>query len=279
MIKIALTGSTGLVGSRIVELLADKFDFIPITEEQMDITDKDRVWQILKTVDFDLFLHLAAYTNVDEAQTQKILAHEINVEGTKNVFDVVYNLKKKFIYISTDFVFDGNKHPYFENSQPSPISYYGQTKYEGEKIVKEAAMIVRLSYPYRAHFPLKRDFVKNVRYLLEQKKVLNMVTDSLITPTFIDDIALALKYLFNNYSTEIFHLVGADSLSPYESGKLVAKVFNLDDSLIQPTTYQEYFKNKAKRPKYSVIRSKKNNFHRMKTFEEGLKEIKKDIRS
>ncbi len=273
MIKIALTGGDGLIGSRIIELLKDEFRFFNIGKETMDITNKEQVYCILKNLDFDIFLHLAAYTDVDGAEKNKELAYKINVEGTKNVFEIVSQKKKNFVYISTGFVFDGAKPPYFEDSQPNPISYYGLTKYEGEKIVRNRAMIIRLDYPYRAYFKQKKDFVRNIKSLLEQKKTLSMVSDSKMTPTFIDDFVYALKYLLNNFSPGIFHLVGANSLSPYEAGKLIAQIFNLNQKLVQPTTYKLYSQNRAQRPQYAVIKSKKNNFYRMKTFEKGLHEI------
>jgi dTDP-4-dehydrorhamnose reductase len=278
MLKIALTGSTGLIGSRIIELLQNEFIFIPLLQSEVDITNREQITTLINKINFDIFLHLAGYTNVDGAEQEKDLVYKINAEGTRNVFESVINKNKNFIYISTDFVFDGKKPPYFEDSQPNPISYYGLSKYEGEKIVNPPAggkaMIVRLSYPYRSQFEPKKDFVRGIKSLLEQKKTLTMVTDSLMTPTFIDDIAYGLKYLFNNYSPEIYHLVGVNSLSPYDAGKLIAKTFNLDSSLIQPTTYKKYFINKAPRPQYSDIKSKKNNFYQMKSFKEGLEEIK-----
>ncbi|MBI4226614.1 SDR family oxidoreductase [Candidatus Roizmanbacteria bacterium] len=277
MVKIAVTGSTGLIGSRIIELLKNDFEFVELTWPKFDITQKETIWDTLKNLNFDLLLHLAAYTNVDEAEEEpgKSSAFKINVEGTKNIFAAVIKRKKKFIYVSTDFVFDGKNPPYFENSIPNPLSYYAQTKLEGEKYVQQQAMIVRFSYPYRTYFKAKRDFFRVLKYWLEEKKGLGLVQDSLITPTFIDDIAFALKYLFLHYSPEIFHIVGGDALSPYEAGILIAKQFKLDKSLIKATTYQHYFGNKSKRPQFSEIKSKKNNFYRMKTFEEGLIEIKK----
>ncbi|GAB4218924.1 MAG: dTDP-4-dehydrorhamnose reductase [Candidatus Microgenomates bacterium] len=278
MYKIAITGADGLVGSRIIELLRENFEFIPLPSTLMDITNKDQVYQVLKNLNFDFFLHLAAYTNVAKANEEKDLAYKINVEGTKNVFDVVCLQKKKFIYISTDFVFDGKNPPYFEDSPPSPIGIYGQTKYQAEKIVKKQSMIIRISYPYRASFEKKRDFFRTFKTILEEKKPLKMITNSLMTPTFIDDIAYSLKYLINNFSNDIFHLVGSQSLSPYEAALIIADVFNLDKKLISTTTFEDYIKLKPGLPQYSEIKSKKNNFWKMNDFKTGLKIIKKQLK-
>lgn len=277
MYKIAITGSTGLIGSRIIELLNNEYDFVELRRNKVDVTNQDLVNKTINEINFDFLLHLAAYTNVDAAEVEKDIAFKLNVGATINLFEATKKKKAKFIYISTDFVFDGDSPPYFEDSSPHPISYYGQTKLEGEKIVKDQAMIVRLSYPYRSPYPLKKDFVQGIVNMLKQGKKLQMVTDSSITPTLVDDIIFGLKYLINNYTPGIFHLVGADSFSPYDAGKLIANVFHLDQSLIKPTNYSEYFKNKVKRPRYSEIKTKKNNFIKMKSFEEGLTIVKSQM--
>jgi len=279
MLKIAITGADGLIGSRIIELLKEKFSFISLSQAVMDITDEDKVNRVIKDINFDIFLHVAAYTNVDRAEVEKEKAWQVNVKGTKNVFEAVFLKKKKFIYISTDFVFDGKKEntPFFEDSLPNPISFYGKTKYEGEKIVGKKAMIIRLSYPYRAYFEQKKDFVRRIIENLKEKKAIRMVKNSLITPTFIDNIVFALEHLLINYSPEIFHLVGKNALSVYEAGLLIAKIFHLPKSLIKETFYKEFHKGKAKRPQYGDIRSKKNDFYPMKTFEEGLILMKKQL--
>ncbi len=275
MLKIAMTGGDGLVGSRIVELLNQDFLFTNFRQAIMDITNKELVDESLDNADFDIFLHLAAYTNVQGAETNSDLAMRINRDGTKNLYDAVTRKGKKFIYISTDFVFDGENPTYYEDSTPNPKGEYAKSKYEGEKIVSGSAMIVRISYPYRAEYDPKKDFVRTFKHLLEQKKKLTMVTDSLMTPTFIDDIAFGLKHLMQNYSPQIFHLVGGSSISPYDATIMIADRFNLDKSLIGKTTYDEFMKGKAASPKLGVIKSKKNNFWKMRTFEEGLIEIEK----
>lgn len=279
MLKIAITGSTGLIGSRIIELLKNDFEFIPLIEGHVDITKKDTIWDRLKNQNFDILFHLAAYTNVDGAEQDpgRELAHKINVAGTRNVLEVVSQKKKKLIYVSTDFVFDGKDGPYYEDSKPNPLSYYAKTKYEGEKLVKSQAMIVRFSYPYRAKHPSKPDFVERIKQLLQENKKVKLMSDALITPTFIDDIAYAMKYLFVNFKPEIYHIVGGDVLSPLQAGKLIAKTFNLNEALISPTTYAQYSKGKALRSQYSDIRAKKNNFYKMRTFKLGLKEVLKQL--
>ncbi len=278
MLKIAITGASGLIGTRILEILGYKYVFIPIPQAQVDIVNKKSIEVFLEDKKFDFLLHLAAFTNVDGAEKNKQLCYDINVTGTKNISEVCKSKKAKMIHISTDFVFDGKeidgKIPSFtEGSTPNPVSYYGQTKYEAEELVKDSAMIIRLSYPYRQKFDEKKDFVRTISDLLKDGKEVKMVDDSRITPTFIDDMAVALDHLIENYSPEIYHLVGADSMSPFEAGLKIARHFGLDSSLLKPISYEEYFKGKAKRPQYAIITNTKNIGISMKSFELGLKEL------
>lgn len=268
--KIAITGANGLVGSRIVELLSPEFTFIPIEHSEVDVTCKDKIAQKINEIDFDIFLHLAAYTNVDKAETEKELAYNLNVNATRYIFDSIQKKGKKMIYFSTDFVFDGVRPPYDENSTPTPIGYYGISKYEGEKIVKNNAMIVRITYPYGKSKSKKKDFVQRLKDLLSTNQSISMSSNSLITPTFIDDIALSLKYLFNNYSPDIFHIIGGKSYSPYEVGKLISKNFGYKEEFVVPISFEKYSLNKATRPQFLETKSIKNNFHKMQSFEEGL---------
>lgn len=275
MVKVAVTGGSGLIGSRLIELLRNDFTFIPLPSSQFDITQGNDFIQKLENIEFDILLHLAAYTNVDLAEREKMKAHAINVDGAKNVFTAIRKKGKKMIYVSTDFVFDGLKGPFFEDSAPHPLSYYGQTKYETEQIVFSKAMIVRTAYPYGISQPGKADFVMKILESLKQKKILNMVSDSMITPTYIDDFSNVMKYLIKHFSPDIFHVIGADSLSPYDAALKIASIFHRDSSLIKPTTFSQYSKNKAPRPQFSVMKSKNNVFYKMKTFEEGLEEMRK----
>ena len=277
MRKIAITGANGLVGSRFLELVSWDLEMKPISHADLDITNREQTHAFLKEFDFDILVHLAAYTNVDGAENETELANTINETGTRNVFEAVQDKNKQFLLLSTDFVFEGNDVIYNEDSPTQAISAYGKSKLLAEEVIKEKGMIVRIAYPYRAQFEKKKDFFRTLKMLMEQGKQLSMITDSLITPTFIDDIAFGLRNLVEDFKPEIYHLVGSDSLSPYDAGKLIAKTFGLDESLVQPTDYATFFAGKAQRPQYSRIVGTKDIGYKMKTFEEGLEEIKRQL--
>jgi dTDP-4-dehydrorhamnose reductase len=275
MTTIAITGATGLIGSRVVELLSDQFSFIPLRiEDGIDITNATLLEQKLNNIRFDFLLHFAAYTNVDRAEIERDLCYTINVEGTRNVMNLCEAKNAKLVFTSTDFVFDGrSKHPLHENSTPNPIGYYGRTKYDAEQLVKNNAMIVRLTTPYRKHFPQKKDVVRVIRSFLEEGKRVAAITDNLVVPTFVDDIALALGCLVRNYATGIFHVVGPQAISSFQMSQMIARRWGLNESLITQTTHEEYSQNRAPRPQFSNIITTKDLGVVMRSFEEGLQSM------
>jgi dTDP-4-dehydrorhamnose reductase len=233
-------------------------------------------------------LHLAAKADVDGCEQDKPLgengaAYRINVGGTKNVVDACQVSKKKLLYISTDFVFDGKKEPpekYAEDTVPNPINWYAETKFRGEEIVRNSDLhfaILRIAYPYRSDaFELKKDFVHAIMGRLADNKPVAAITDHLMTPTYIDDIAFAIDAVISQDATGIFHAVGSQSISPYDAAMMMAFRFSFDKSLISKTTRAEYFKGKATRPfNLSLNNDKITTLGvRMKTFDEGLRDIK-----
>lgn len=282
--KILGTGLSGLVGSRIVELLKDTFEFDSSSE---DIADKEIITKRIVNSDSKIVLHLAAKTDVDGCERDKDLkekgeAWKVNVLGTENVAKACSKSNKKLVYISTDFVFDGKKSgPYTEDDDPNPINWYGRTKYEGELVVQKSVskwLILRIAFPYRAKFE-KKDFVRKLIDLLGRGEAFSMVIDEIITPTFIDDIAFALHALIKNNATGIYNVVGDQFLSPYDAGLLIAKIFDFDKSLISTIKREEFFKDRAPRPfNLSLKNDKITGLRiRMRTFEEGLEEIKSQI--
>ncbi|MDO8460993.1 MAG: SDR family oxidoreductase [bacterium] len=285
--KILGTGLSGLVGSRVVELLKPQYEFENIGHETgIDIADREGVIQAINDSDAPILLHFAAKTDVDGCEKDKVLkkdgeAWKINVLGTENVIEGCRQGKKKIIHISTDFVFDGEKKPqeaYEETDTPNPINWYGQTKYEAEKLVQSSDLdwaVVRIVYPYRAFFK-RMDFVRSIIYKFQNKENICAITDHVMTPTFVDDIAFALNQFIDKNAEGIYHVVGSQYITPYDAAKLIAQEFGLDNRLIKKITRKEYFLRKALRPFNLALKNDKIQRLgvKMRTFEEGLKEVK-----
>lgn len=285
--KVLITGATGLIGSRIVEILSHQYDFAPITRAHgADITNAESLAPYVDS-DAEWVLHLAGKTDVDSCEKDKTLgengeAWRMNVIGTKNIIQMCREGKKKLIYISTDFVFDGEKpegEGYSEEDTPNPINWYAQTKYEGEKLILSSAIdhiILRIAYPYRREFELKSDFVRTIMNRLKDKIEVKAVTDHIMCPTFIDDLAIVLDKLLKQNVHGIYHSVGATPISPFDAAHVIAKTFSLNSDLIKPTTRSEFFAGRAMRPFNLYLKNAKmeNLGVEMTLFQKGLESLR-----
>ena len=258
---VLVTGASGLIGSRLTELLQDKHEFIFLSYGQgFDITDSLKSERALQRVCGGLsrsdrkpkaLIHLAGFTDVNAAHQQngnrQGSCYQINVIGTQNIVNLCRENNLRLIHISTDFVFNGKKTtPYTEEDQPSPVEWYGYTKHLGEQAVQESDLdwnIIRPSFPFRQPFPDKKDLVQKIISKLKAKKEINQFIDHFITPTFVDDLAPAFDALLqSNKVKEIFHFVGSSPVSDYELAQAVAKTFDLDASLIKKSQLDDYHK-------------------------------------
>ncbi|PIY94162.1 MAG: hypothetical protein COY68_04035 [Candidatus Levybacteria bacterium CG_4_10_14_0_8_um_filter_35_23] len=288
--KILGTGLSGLVGSRIVELLSDKFEFENLDRKTgIDITDFETVLDKISDSQASTVFHLAAYTDVKAAEKEKELKEnsqswKINVIGTQNVAKACEKTGKKIIYVSTDLVIGGDNMPeggFTEDALPNPLSWYAKTKYEAEKVIEKINspwLIARIAYPYRAFFE-KPDFVRFFRDWLKEGKTIFALTDRLITPTFIDDLAFAFEALMEKDVTGIFHVVGSQIISLQDAVTMIAENFNLDKSLVKKTTREEFLVGRPPEPFSSALSNAKIkqlgiNMH---TLEEGLHILKLNI--
>ena len=284
--QIIATGLSGLVGTRLRELLDEKYFFTDLSYATgVDITDYDQVEKCFKGSDAKIILHLAAKTDVDGCEDDKILGEEgaswqVNVKGTENICEAAKKSGKKVIYISTDFVFDGTKDFYNEEDKPDPVNWYGRTKYEGEKIVlkDESSVVVRIAYPYRTYFQDKKDFVARILDLIKQGDTLFGVIDHIMTPTFVDDIAFGLDELFQRDLSGIYHVVGGSSISAYDAIYQIGKVFGLEPN-VKSVKREEYFNKRAFRPFKLILKNDKIQKLgvKMHTFTEGLFVLKKQL--
>jgi dTDP-4-dehydrorhamnose reductase len=285
--KILGTGLNGLMGSRITELLSDVYEFENVSRSTgVDITNPDQVFQAISDSKALVVMHLAAYTDVKTAEKEKDLgkdseAWKINVLGTQNVAAACQKLNKKMIHFSTDLVVGGDDMPeggFTEEAAANPLNWYAKTKYEGELTVKNNTtpwVIIRPAYPYRKEFT-KPDFVRFFKELLSSGKPVSVLTDRIITPTFIDDLAFALKVLIEKDATGIYNVVGSQILSIFDAVNIIAEKFNLDKSLIGKNTRAEFLVDRPSEPFSSALNNAKIKQIGavMHTFEEGLDIIK-----
>lgn len=284
-------GINGLVGSRVVELLSNDFDFKNFDRKSgVDISNKDSLSKLKNVKNSRFILLMASKTDVDGCERDKDLgengeAWKINVEGVANVVDFAKENDKKIIFMSTDFVFDGEKsekQEYREEDIENPINWYGKTKFEGEQRIRQGQidyMIVRIAYPFRAKFEEKLDFVRFIKNRLESGTEISMVVDHIFSPVYIDDVAYGLKTLINDDATGLFHLVGEEKITPYGAAVRIADVFGLDRNLIRMTTRAEFFKDRAARPFNLALSNDKIEKLGVKIngFDQSLQLIKSEI--
>lgn len=279
------TGLSGLVGSRVVELLTPDFSFENLSlETGVDITQKESVDAYLEKSQAPWVFHMAAYTDVQGAEKERMLgeksaAWKVNVLATENIAENCKKLGKKLLYVDTDYAFDGKKESYTEEDEPHPLGWYATTKYEGAKRVLalgDLGLVIRISNPYRAHPIGKKDFVHKMLERLQAGSPVVGPTDQLFVPTFIDDIAYALKALIGAQAHGIYHVVGSTPCSPYDAAITIADVFGCDKTLVQKTTFAEMFAQRAPTPQYAVLKNEKIKALGvgMRTFSEGLAEVK-----
>lgn len=286
-IPILGTGLSGLVGSRVVELLSDRYEFEDMSlDTGINITHFDDVEKKVKETDAKVILHMAAKTDVDSCEDDKILLEDgaawmVNVVGTQNIIEAARRHNKHVIYISTDFVFDGTKKAYTEEDTPNPMNWYATTKWEAENALIESGVnytIARLAYPYRAYFAQKPDFVRKVIDTIKKKHMIYALSDHVFTPTFIDDIAGAFDLLIQNKTTGIYHVVGSQFMTPFEAAGKIQKEFGLKGK-IEKVKREEYFKGRAYRPFHLALKNDKmaKLGFKMHSFDEGLRLMKNQL--
>ena len=280
------TGLSGLVGSRIVELMSPEFSFENLSlETGVDITKKESVDSYFDHSDASWVFHMAAYTDVQGAESdrpkgEESAAWKVNVLATEHIVENCRKSGKKLLYVDTDYAFDGKKSSYTEADTPNPLGWYAKTKYEGAKRViamGSQGLIIRISNPYRAHPVGKKDFVHKILERLQGNGTVTAPTDQIFTPTFIDDIAYALITLIKADASGIYHVAGGNGLSPFDAAIAIAETFMCNKTLVTPSAFKEMFVNRAPAPQYAFLKNDKIRSLgiTMRTFVSGLQEVKK----
>lgn len=249
--KILTTGSNGMLGQDMCPVLEDVGAFIIETDiDEMDITNPEQVEHVITSSKPDMIVHMAAFTDVDKAETERELAEKINIEGTRNIVEVCKKFEIPLVYISTDYVFDGNKTtPYEPSDSTNPINFYGYTKLKAEEIVRELEKhyIVRTGTLYGHH---GESFVSEI-LSQHEAEIIRVEEDRIGCPTWTIELANGvLKLLQKPYGT--YHICGGGIVSRYEFAKELFRLFNLDETKIKPCKTQD-LELIAKRPLYTAM--------------------------
>jgi dTDP-4-dehydrorhamnose reductase len=263
-LKIALTGSGGMLGHDIKRVFSD-VDLIALTRHDVDITDLNKTLRVIQEIKPDYVIHAAAYTDVDGSEHDPDRACRVNGIGTRNITMASEAVHCPVMYISSDYVFDGaKKTPYNEWDIPGPINQYGISKLLGEKFVSSLTnkfYIVRTSWLYGEK---GKNFVDTIGRLLTEREELEVVDDQTGSPTYTYDLAVRLKEIIGR-GYGIYHVTNSSQCSWYEFATEIARIKS-SKTRIKPTTSAQ-FKLPAERPVFSVLN---NAISRL----EGLSELR-----
>ena len=286
LMKILVTGGSGLLGQALMNIFRDEeisgtYYQHPYKQKDLtylDITSGKDVMSLLQKIEPNVVIHTAALTDVDDCEENMQKATQINVEGTRNLATSAYQIGAKFVYVSTDYVFDGEKGWYTEEDTPAPINVYGETKLAGEKIVEQECrdfLIARTSVIYGS---AEGNFATWMLSQFSQGKQLSIVDDQYASPTYNRDLAEQLKALIEKDAQGIFHTAGGERMNRYEFALKVADVFGFDTGLIKPVG-MDTLKWIARRPHDSSLdTSKITPFKKPYQIHHALRELNDELR-
>ena len=293
--KVVVTGSNGLLGQNLINLLLqDKVNYkvvgfsrgksrsgrIDFDYYDIDITDEKLLKEELLKVQPDFIINTAAMTNVDACENDKEGCYDLNVKAVQNLITVCSEVKAHLIHLSTDFIFDGEKGNYAEEDVPNPLSCYGETKLLSEKLLENSTIdftILRTILVYGLVNDMSRsNIVLWVKESLEKQKEITVVDDQYRTPTYVEDLAMACKLAIDKKATGIFNISSSQLLSIYEIAQEVATTFDLDKTLIKPISTATLNQTASRPVKTGFNLSKTNAVLGFfpKTFKEDLQRFK-----
>ncbi|WP_127531059.1 dTDP-4-dehydrorhamnose reductase [Paenibacillus kobensis] len=249
--RILITGAKGQLGVDLVERFhgCEVFGY---GRDELDITNPRQVQEVVRAVKPDVIIHAGAYTKVDQAEAEPDLAYLNNGYGTANIASAAQSVGAKLVYVSTDYVFNGEgTRPYDEFTPIAPINVYGRSKWMGERFVESLHtrfFIVRTSWVYGLH---GANFVKTMLKLGQEKGQVSVVHDQVGCPTYTKDLASCIAALIETEQFGTYHVSNSGSCSWYEFASAIFRLANMEVELTPVTSDQ--FVRPAQRPAYSVF--------------------------
>lgn len=282
--RILVTGVKGQLGHDVMNELAKRgHTGIGVDVEEMDITDAKKVNEVIRASEVEAVIHCAAYTAVDAAEDQVELCRKINAEGTENIAKVCKELDIKMMYISTDYVFDGEgTRPWEPDDERHPLNVYGLTKYEGELAVEkylDKFFTIRIAWVFGVN---GKNFIKTMLKLSETHDELNVVDDQIGSPTYTYDLAVLLVDMIETEKYGRYHATNEGLCSWYEFAVEIFKQAGMDVK-VTPVSTAEYtaaYPGQAKRPMNSRISKEKlsdNGFERLPSWQDAVGRYLKEI--
>ncbi len=284
--KILITGTNGLVGNSLHELLQESDHKLfcssrnleGLAKYKVDISKKDEVDSFFKSYRPDAIINTAAMANVDLCEVEKEMCWDANVIGVQNLVEACERYGAHLTHISTDYIFDGKKESgiYTEDDEVNPQGYYAKSKLEGEKVIKGSDIsysILRTILVYGSHKNL--NIVTFVKKSLEENKRINLVSDQVRMPTFADDLSTACITASEKKAEGIYNVCGPEQMSYIEIGNRIADFFSLDKGLINHVKTSD-LNQKAERPfktGFDLTKSKKVLEYSPTNFEKSLSQI------
>ena len=262
-LKVLVTGSAGLVGRQVVKDLSNSHQVFSCYNEskpeygdsvKMDLKNHEMISSILTEKKPEIVIHLGAMTGVDLCEKERTSASEINTKATEIIAKECSKLNSFLVYVSTDYVFDGNLGMYKEDDVTNPLGFYGKSKLEGEKVVQNFSTnwcIARTSTPFGLH-PTKKSFPMWVIENLQKQKQIDVLTDQFTSPTYIPNLSRMLIEISERRITGIIHAAGASKISRYQMASMVSDKLNLDGTLLKQISMNK-MKWVAQRPKDSSL--------------------------
>ena len=272
--RVLVTGVKGQLGHDVVnELERRSIVAIGVDIDEMDITDAVSVEKVITDSNVDAVIHCAAYTAVDNAEENEEICRNVNANGTQNIANVCKKLNIKMMYISTDYVFDGEgTNPWKPDDERNPLNVYGMTKYEGELAVQNTLdkfFIVRIAWVFGVN---GKNFIKTMLNLAETHKTLTVVNDQFGSPTYTYDLAVLLVDMILTEKYGIYHATNEGICTWYEFACEIFKVAGVEVE-VKPVD-SNAFPVKAKRPHNSRMckdKLEEQGFHRLPAWQDAVK--------
>ena len=288
--KILITGISGMLGVDLYQALREEYEVTGLDRrdfpsspypsvDRTDIIDLEAVKELFFRLTPNFVIHAAAYTDVDGCEKDADKAYKVNALGTRNIALACQKLDIPLLYMSTDFVFGGDKKtPYDESDEPAPINIYGRSKLAGENYIQSLLsryFIVRSSWLYG---PWGKNFVTTILKLAREKSVLKVVDDQVGSPTYTKDLSQQIKRLVATGLYGTYHITNSGRCSWYEFTREILKLAGIREVKVAAITSEELARPAA-RPKFSVLEnhcSRLNLGNGMRNWKEALKDFLKD---